>query len=309
MVKRWIAYLAVWFCCLILYLLQRQWVCFFLLGMVTTLPLLSLLLISPSILHSKADILLPPHATMGDEICPTFHVTCQGPAPLWQAKIKTEHSYFGKMRPIKPNESLPLPHCGKLLIHLGGVYLYDHLGLFRFRIAAKQELSVAIRPTAILPDPLPDLGNHVGVRWIARRGGGFSENHDLRLYRPGDNLQQIHWKLSAKTGNLILREPLEPIHSRVLLRLDLKGNAGELDQNLGQLLGLSQFLLSKNTPHQWQVMTALGIQEFSVMDEKSLYDCLDVLLGCDLAGEGTVLDTPSNAAWWYYIGGDSHEEA
>ena len=309
MIKRWLSYLAVWFCCLILYLLHRHWAgCILFLG-ITALPPLSLMLISRSIRTSKVDILIPRHATIGEEILPTIRVSCQGPSPLWRANMDMHSCFTGKKQRIKPNQALPTAHCDLLMIDLKGVFLYDYLGLFRFRIAAQQDILVAVRPESCLPDPLPELGNHVGVHWMARRGGGYSENHDLRLYRPGDSLQQIHWKLSAKTGNLILREPLEPVHSRLLLRLDLKGSAKELDEKLGLLLGLSQFLLSKNAPHQWQAMTALGIQEFSVSDEKSLYACLDALLGCGLAGNGSVLDAPALAAWWYYIGGESHETA
>ena len=277
--------------------------------MVTALPILSLTLISPSIRSSKAEILIPPHVTKGEDVCPTITVTCGGPNPLWQAKMEAKHSFFSKKRRIKPDIPLATDHCGQLVIHMGGVYLYDHLGLFRFRIAAARDYPVAIRPTASLPDSLPDLGNHTGISWQARRGGGYSENHDLRLYRPGDSLQQIHWKLSAKTGNLILREPLEPIHSRVLLRLDLNGTAEQLDEKLGQLLGLSQLLLSKDTPHHWQAMTDAGLQEFHIQDAESLFACLDELLGCGIAASGSVLDTPAMAAWWYYIGGDSHDEA
>ncbi|MBR2633811.1 MAG: DUF58 domain-containing protein, partial [Lentisphaeria bacterium] len=39
-------------------------------------------------------------------------------------------------------------------------------------------------------------------------GGGYGENYEIRQYRPGDNLNQIHWKLSAKVGDLMLREPM-----------------------------------------------------------------------------------------------------
>jgi hypothetical protein len=159
------------------------------------------------------------------------------------------------------------------------------------------------------PMPPPDVDSYLTQAWRPKAGGGFSENHELRLYRPGDSLQQIHWKLSAKTGNLILREPLEPLRNRLLLRLDLSGTAGQIDRKLGILLWLSRYLLSKQLPHYWQVMTEGGVQTFSCQDEYTLLTSLDRLLQCKPAISGSVLDTPANAAWWHYIGGEADETA
>lgn len=307
MVKRWLAYLAVWFCCLMLYLVHRNWVCCILFIAATALPPVSLLLMRRPIQSAQAAVNIPEKLTRGTPAAAAIEVTCRGPIPQWQAVMTLQHSFSGEKRRIKPSASLPTDHCGLLQLRIRGIYLQDYMGLFRFRLAGPRQIDVAVRPNPIAPDTLPELGRHLSVSWRPRRGGGYSENHDLRLYRPGDSLQQIHWKLSAKTGSLILREPLEPLHSRLLLRLDLQGSPMELDEKLGRLLWLSTYLLDKGLPHHWQVLTGLGIRAFAVCDEGSMYAAMDSLLGCPPATEGTVLDTPAQAAWWHYIGGDSHE--
>ena len=81
----------------------------------------------------------------------------------------------------------------------------------------------------------------------------------------------------------------------------------QIDHKLGVLLWMSRYLLSKNLPHHWQVMTASGIQTFSCEDESALLASLDALLRCRPAVAGSVLETSANAAWWHYIGGDAHE--
>lgn len=309
MFKRWIGYLAVWLSCLILFLLHREWSSCIIFAAVTGLPPISLLLMRRTIRSTQPQVRFPKALTLGDTATADVTITCRGPKPCWQARITLQHSFTGEIQKLKPGDPLPTQHCGSLLLSVGGIYILDPLGLFRFRLAQPQQLCIPIRPQAEAPENLPELGDKVSTVWRPRRGGGFSENHDLRLYRPGDSLQQIHWKLSAKTGSLILREPMEALHSRLLLRLDIKGTPEELDRKLSQLLWLSRYLLGKRLPHHWQILSASGLESFSITDEESLTQALDTLLRRFPAMEGSVLQQPSHAAWWYYIGGDSHEES
>ncbi len=309
MVKRWIGYLTVWLGCLILYLLHRQWAAFVILVAVTALPILSVLLTVPILRSARVQLPQTGFVTRGDKLLLDITVTSRSKPPLWDTKITLHHSFTGETQSLVPGQRLPTDHCGMLEISVGYVYIYDYLGVLRFAAAKPQQLSIAVRPEPRAPKILPQLGSRASNRWRPRRGGGFSENHELRLYRPGDNLQQIHWKLSAKTGSLILREPMEPEQSHLVLRLELTGDADMLDSKLSRLLWLSRYLLAKHLNHRWQVLTAEGPVELSIQDEDTLLSAMDSLLRCAPAREGSVLQQPSGAAWWYYIGGDSHEES
>lgn len=308
MIRRWLSYLAVWLGCLILFLVYRQWASVAIFAAVSMLPPVSLLLSRRAIRSGSARLDVPATLTRGEGAAFRVTMDCSGPMPEWRAKVRLSHSFRGEEQKLKSGALLPTAHCGTLRLSIRGVYIYDYLGLFRFRLAHPSDLSIAVRPEPKAPEAVPELGAKTHTRWQPRRGGGFSENHDLRLYRPGDSLQQIHWKLSAKTGNLILREPLEPLHSRLLLRLDLAGSPDQLDGKLAQVLWMSQYLLDRELPHHWQVLTAAGIRQFYVHDRESMLSSLDALLSCAPAAAGSVLDHPSNAAWWYYIGGDGDEK-
>jgi uncharacterized protein (DUF58 family) len=52
-----------------------------------------------------------------------------------------------------------------------------------------------------------------------RRGHGVAV-HDLRPYRAGDDPRLIHWRTSARTGDLVLREPAEEEQPRVRLVIE-----------------------------------------------------------------------------------------
>ena len=309
MAKRWLTFLAVWLGCLIFFYAYREWASVLLFGGITLLPAAALFLSRQAIRSSKLRQDLPDAVNRGDPATLDIGLSCEGPQPDWLLRITVRHTVTGKRKKLRPGASLPTDHCGAWEITVHGLYIFDILGLFPFRVTRPQTLFLPIRPLPIAPESIPELGNHAAVHWHPRRGGGFSENHDLRLYRPGDSLQQIHWKLSAKTGNLILREPLEPLRNRLLLRLDLSGTAEQIDRKLGILLWLSRYLLSKQLPHYWQVMTDGGVQTFSCQDEYTLLTSLDRLLQCKPAVSGSVLDTPANAAWWHYIGGEADETA
>ena len=89
----------------------------------------------------------------------------------------------------------------------------DVLGLFRARRRVALEAGAASE-IFIGPALLPPLAssalarggrNRRGVQRRAQPGGG-DELHGTRPYVTGDDLRHIHWKTTARTGELVLRE-------------------------------------------------------------------------------------------------------
>ena len=93
-------------------------------------------------------------------------------------------------------------------LRLQSVTLWDHLGLFKAQCGLPQTAqSLCVLPQSARlgsdtqPDPDAD-GMQESDRSVL---GG---NYDVREYREGDSLKQVHWKLSAKLNRLLIREPL-----------------------------------------------------------------------------------------------------
>ena len=86
-----------------------------------------------------------------------------------------------------------------------------------------------------------------------RRGGDFTETQAVRPYHPGDPVRQIHWKLSAKMGQTMLREAGAPLTGDVLLALavfpDEIPDPDALEASLCGLLSASQSLLAQGVAH------------------------------------------------------------
>ena len=142
-------------------------------------------------------------------------------------------------------------------------------------------------------------------------GGGFSEIHDLREYRPGDSLHEIHWKLSAKTDKLIVREAEEPDLGLVVLRFAFCGARSRLDSTLRQLLWLSSWLTEREVAHQidWIEPDSLEPQTKSVKTPDDLRELLNTLLQTHLTGNTPSLASRAypHADWRYHVQPEEQE--
>lgn len=95
------------------------------------------------------------------------------------------------------------------------------------RVPLPRQLEAGPRPVA--PDaPFPDLGGGWGEGAVAVAHDGELVR-GLRDYLPGDRLRQVHWRATAHTGELVVKETEEPQAPVLHLVLDLGagGAAGE----------------------------------------------------------------------------------
>ena len=276
MVKRWLRYLAVWISCLIFYFAYRQWMAWIILMSVSLLPLLSLALSLPAMLLSRVTMSLPETVAIGTQVPLDIRLECPLPPPQWSGKITAHHSLMDKLWILQPELDCPTEHCGLLP------------GDFRMHI----------RPTAQRPKDLPDPDKQIFTYWKPKAGGGFSEHHELRLYRPGDSLRQIHWKLSGKTGNLIYREPMMPMNNRLLLQL--------LDRKLSSLLWLGLHFCRRELRYDILALTGSGPITWHIDSRQALFEALDALLEISPLAQADIGKTAGGLGH-FYIGGDADE--
>ena len=88
-----------------------------------------------------------------------------------------------------------------------------------------------------------------------RPGSDRSESEGVRSYQAGDPVGAIHWKLSAKTGDTLVRIPALPVGNRILLILDnaMAGGLRATPVQKGRLADIffsfSHTLLTQDRPH------------------------------------------------------------
>lgn len=118
--------------------------------------------------------------------------------------------------------------CGEIIIHNIQVNIYDIFGLCKIRTASfgKKRMMVHPEQLGVRVEYDRTIGGDIDEEWesLPQRGSDFSEVYDLREYQPGDSYKAIHWKMSGKMDELIIREPGDAMHTESVILLDLGRN-------------------------------------------------------------------------------------
>jgi len=301
MAGRRLLYLAVLESLLVFYVAYREWLSWVALVAAAAFPLLSLLLSLPGILTVRVRLAHPGSVSLGTPVQPEIHIACFLPAPPVRCRLKLRHSITGTVTRWKEKHPLYADHCGVLTSLKGGVWVYDYLGLWRFPLRRVQCPTLTVLPVPCPIEQAPLL-QRIPTTWKPKLYG-FSENHELRLYRPGDDLRLLHPKLSLKTGKLILREPMELLRQKTVLTLALSGTPAQIDRKMGRLLWLSNQLLARSVPHEIRCLTAGGLESCQVTDSDSLNRAMALFLAAEPVLEDTVPPV-TDAGQHFHIGGD-----
>jgi uncharacterized protein (DUF58 family) len=115
----------------------------------------------------------------------------------------------------------------------------------------------------------------------ARTGAG-QEYLGVREYRPGDPQRAVHWRTTARVGQLVVREFEEEVQSRVTLVL-AGGDHGEPPDSAFEMLvsaAASIAIYALNTGHPVDLLRAEA-EGVSHLGDPDRYDVLDWLAGAD----------------------------
>ena len=308
MLRNRLLYLAALAGGLVFYCFFYAWFSWYLLLLLLCLPWLSLLVSLPAMLQFRLTLNADATVRRGTAAKAWVRVSCPLPCPAYRARIRLQAGFTGGRVLLKIcsgnqwSTVLPTVHCGRLICSLEKVRVYDYLGLFRLPRRCPGHVETVVLPIPQPPAPLPNLSQLQVLSYRPKPGGGFSEAHEMRDYRPGDSLREVHWKLTAKTDRPIIREAQEPDRNPVLLTLDLRGSPEDLDGVLDQLYWLSGYLLDHEISHLVHWAAAGGYFAASVEERAQLELLVDRLCRATPAEEAlTAQDWTGDAFWHYHI--------
>ncbi|MBO6116415.1 MAG: DUF58 domain-containing protein [Ruminococcus sp.] len=199
----------------------------------------------------------------------------RSPFPIGKANAHIEYynvfnnsiNSFDLQMPIQPLNSqsasfqLNSRYCGMLNITCAYITIYDPLRIFKFRVGKNKSTQIGILPEG------QAIGGEVSyVDRITEESEVFSEFKpgddpsevfDLRGYHPGDKLNRIHWKLSSKRSDFIVKDYSLPVDIPCTLFLNLKNYDSDIsrytlavfDTLIESLVSLSQFMLENERIH------------------------------------------------------------
>lgn len=185
---------------------------------------------------------------------------------------------------------------GKILINVSSFSVYDYFGNFRTHKQINKQSELYI-----LPEPYhlnfarKDLlvGNSEFIH-ISGEEKGFNiyDIIGFKEYEIGDNLKQIHWKISSKIDELIVKEMSKPKEKSyfVLLEPALKGNnPKEINMLVEMFYSLSNLLLESGQTHTigWFDHEQNDIRVKEIYSLKQLNNSLRELLVIDFNHSGS----------------------
>ena len=151
--------------------------------------------------------------------------------------------------------------CGMLQIRTLGTEVSDPLGIFRRRtksaeVSAETLLVPQLMPVDITPEELERYDMESFKFAEGKTGADTSETVGIRDYVPGDNIRSIHWKLSVKAGDIVIKEPGLPVDNRLMILADKKIpeegiSPEEIDRLTEGSLSVSWSILERDLKHSF----------------------------------------------------------
>lgn len=263
MIKNIIIYIILLLSAFVFNIFYYAWFSWFLLVAIICIPLLSLVISLPFMVNS---------ATKGFSVFSEKSVYKNSEfyigiiskkrksffCPLVKINLKAVNSFAGKRKKIKfkysgtVNKPVYLKadslssNCGCIYISAKYCKIYDLTGIFFIPVQINCFTQIYVMPKAEKPVVIPNSENMSVIGHNAKPGGGFSDIYELRPYQIGDSLKNIHWKLSSKQDELIVREPNMPIYKQFIIKICIDENADQNDKILSKFIYICRYLNENN---------------------------------------------------------------
>lgn len=143
-------------------------------------------------------------------------------------------------------------YCGRMIVEMKEVIAYDILGLFKVKRKVDYTAEASVFPyevTELEELPVSTEGKADDDELQSKKGDDVSQISQIRNYIPGDKLQNIHWKLSAKSEELQVKEFSIPFSEEVNLLVEIfidEEKPEEFDELIEKLYGVALYLIKVN---------------------------------------------------------------
>ena len=197
-------------------------------------------------------------------------------------ETKTERIWAGPGVCTVAAKELKSHHVGRVEATVTEVIIWDWLGMGSIKSTAKKDAWVIVGPdfTAWAEEDLTaSVENFPEENETKKHGTDVNPDIEIREYIPGDDLKNIHWKLTAKVGRTMVRERLSSGRDRINVLLALTQDPVENDALMASLYGLGRLLIDKGYPVRLCWMGYGGeIQGRYLAEEGELENAMDEIL-------------------------------
>lgn len=261
MVAAWAGYLLMLAAAFLFYLLFTDWLGGYLMALVLMLPWASLLVSLPAALGLQIRLAIHPaegsrdgQFTLEVQVNNRFRL----PVRRLSFRLKAENLLSGgsgqqRCRMVlgsgnqREGFEFTMRDWGVARGSLRFLRAYDYLGLFPIPLKRPKPALALARP---LPgEPAAGLEQLAAQQEAGEQSrGDFPEDYSLREYQPGDPLRSIHWKLTSKLDQLIVRQPEGGDQPELILLFELWGQMDRIDRLAEQLEASCRLLWDRGLP-------------------------------------------------------------
>lgn len=115
--------------------------------------------------------------------------------------------------------------CGAVKIKIKSITYYDFLGIFQRKSQVEEVDTLYVLPNSypielVLEEEDGMITEDVFIQ-ANRKGDNGLEIFGIREYEPGDSVKHVHWNLTSKFNELIVKELTEEVSFNFLLAIDL----------------------------------------------------------------------------------------
>lgn len=200
--------------------------------------------------------------TKSDSIMPVpsarFLLSCENVLTKEKQNIPMAYS-FGPKGKNHGGLSVTNVFCGRENVSVRDAVIQDPIGLFSRRQKIEEEAACYVMPQIkeiVIPSEYLDSYDMESYSYSQyKKGNDTGEVFGIREYADGDSPKQIHWKLSAKLDDMMVKIPSFPIENKLVVLLDNSIPEGyqlspvRRDALVEMLFSLSHSLLKKNITH------------------------------------------------------------
>jgi len=167
----------------------------------------------------------------GDDVSVLLRVRHRGWIPIAPVSLEMNTLAGERKREIRlknmpgKTQTLRMPlhaaHVGVFSTGIRECMVEDLIGIFQRRIIPQDtEYTLTVLPLTFETAPLEMAPGDPGSEIMARATEDLSAPSDIRSYQPGDAIKKIHWKLSLRKGELMVRKFDEPVLQETLILMD-----------------------------------------------------------------------------------------
>lgn len=202
-------------------------------------------------------------------------------------KLDTENTFYGDMGSTLLSlpchalgtfeKDLPIRFSmlGSYRFSVAAVTIRDMLGLVNLqkKVNLSTEARVFPSETQAVDMDLSDMSQGMTEsEETVKKGHDFSEVSEVREYIPGDKLNSIHWKLTAKRDILMVKDRVSMSDQQMVILTSLAGKPEDVDQVLGLTYAVCRGFVQEQTYLRllWWSQGKYAFVEKQIMNQENL---------------------------------------